>query len=107
MRFLLIEDSVAIKSYYIKDKSAYGYHDNKPYSYHHGFSPECFLAMHNLPFIFDFGAHINWIDWNDLPDMDIDFIVYDKGKIGLDEIDNDDSILPLFGDVIELECWSN
>jgi hypothetical protein len=85
MRFLLIEDSVAIKSYYIKDKSAYGYHDNKPYSYHHGFSPECFLAMHNLPFIFDFGAHINWIDWNDLPDMDIDFIVYDKGKIGLDD----------------------
>ena len=53
MRFLLIEDSVAIKSYYIKDKSAYGYHDNKPYSYHHGFSPECFLAMHNLPFIFE------------------------------------------------------
>ena len=30
-----------------------------------------------------------------------------NGKIGLDEIDDEDSILPLFGDVIELECWSN
>tara|TARA_Y100000310_G_C20533942_1_gene739893 strand:+ start:95 stop:1093 length:999 start_codon:yes stop_codon:yes gene_type:complete len=85
MRFALIEDSVAIKSYYIKDDTAYGYHDDKPYSYHHGFSPKCFLAMFNLPFLFEFGCHINWMDWETLPDMNLDFIIYDKGKIGLDD----------------------
>ena len=69
MRFALIEDSIAIKSYYIKDNVAYGYHDNKPYIYHHAFSPECFLAMFNLPFLFEFGCHINWMDWEVLPDM--------------------------------------
>ena len=85
MRFLLIEDSVAIKSYYVKDGTAYGYHDDQPYTYHHSFSPECYLAMHNLPFIFDFGAHINWIDYEELPNLDVDVIFYDKGKIGLDD----------------------
>jgi hypothetical protein len=85
MRFALIEDSIAIKSYYIKDKVAYGYHDDKPYIYHHAFSPECFLAMSNLPFLFDFGCHINWLDWEVLPDLNLDFIVYDKGKLGLDD----------------------
>ena len=85
MRVLLIEDSIAIKSFYIDDGVAYGYHDDKPYTYHHSFSPECFLAMHNLPFIFDFGAHINWMDCDELPDMDVDLIIYDKGKIGLDD----------------------
>ncbi len=28
------------------------------------------------------------------------------GKAGFEHIDEDDSILPLFGDKIELQCWS-
>ena len=85
MKFALMMDMSAIGSYYVKDNISYGYHDDKPYTYHHSFSPECYLAMHNLPFIFDFGAHINWIDYDELPNLDIDVIFYDKGKIGLDD----------------------
>ena len=28
------------------------------------------------------------------------------GKVGFEHIEEDDSILPLFGDKIELQCWS-
>ncbi len=87
MNFGLITDDTAIKSYYIKDKTSYGYHDNKPYVYHHAFSAECYLAMFNLPWLFDFGCYINWIEWQDkgLPDYDLDLIFYDNGKIGLED----------------------
>jgi len=87
MNFGLITDDTAIKSYYIKDKTSYGYHNNKPYVYHHAFSAECYLAMMNLPFLFDFGCYINWIEWQDkdLPDYDLDLIFYDNGKIGLED----------------------
>ena len=43
MRFALMTDMSAIKSYYVKDKTAYGYHDDNPYIYHHAFSSPNFL----------------------------------------------------------------
>jgi|TARA_Y100000310_G_C20685765_1_gene818851 hypothetical protein len=87
MNFGLITDATAINSYYIKDGIAYDYIKNKPYIYHHAFSSECFVAMMNLPFIFEFGCYINWIEWQDkeLPDYDLDLIFYDNGKIGLED----------------------
>ena len=51
MKFALMMDDCAINSYYIKDKMAYDFNDT-PYVYHHAVSPECFVAMQNLPFIF-------------------------------------------------------
>ena len=43
--------------------------------------------MMNLPFLFEFGCYINWIEWQDkgLPDYDLDLIFYDNGKIGLED----------------------
>ena len=87
MKFGLMTDDTAINSYYIKDGTAFGYHNDEPYIYHHAFSSECFVAMMNLPFLFEFGCYINWIEWQDkeLPDYDLDLILYDNGKIGLEE----------------------
>ena len=87
MKFGLMTDDTAINSYYIKDGTAFGYHNDEPYIYHHAFSSECFVAMMNLPFLFEFGCYINWIEWQDkgLPDYDLDLIFYDNGKIGLED----------------------
>ncbi len=92
MNFALMMDSSAINSYYIKDNISYGYHDDKPYVYHHAFSAECYVAMMNLPFLFDFGCYLDWIEWQDkgLPDYDLDLIFYDNGKGGLEDEYYDD-----------------
>ena len=52
MKFALMMDDCAIESYYIKDGKAYDYND-KPFIYHHAVSPECMIAMQNLPYLFD------------------------------------------------------
>tara|TARA_A100001201_G_scaffold59648_2_gene57128 strand:- start:13208 stop:14218 length:1011 start_codon:yes stop_codon:yes gene_type:complete len=85
MKFALMMDDCAIKSYYIKDGSAYDYNDN-PFVYHHSVSPQCMTAMQNLPYLFDEGYFWNWSEWDNLPDVDLDLIFYDNGKIGLDNI---------------------
>lgn len=85
MKFALMMDDCAIKSYYIKDGSAYDYSDN-PFVYHHSVSPQCMTAMQNLPYLFDEGYFWNWSEWDNLPDVDLDLIFYDNGKIGLDNI---------------------
>ena len=92
MKFALITDMSEIKSYYIKDNVSYGYHDEKPYVYHHAFSAECYLAMFNLPWLFDFGCYLDWQEWQDkgLPDYDFDLIFYDNGKAGLENENYDD-----------------
>ena len=54
MKFALMMDDCAIESYYIKDGKAYDYND-KPFIYHHAVSPECMIAMQNLPYLFDEG----------------------------------------------------
>ena len=73
MNFALIHDNCAINSYYVNDKTAYDFND-KQYTYHHSISPECFTAMQNLPFIFDEGCFLNWIEWDELPDSNFDLI---------------------------------
>ena len=86
MKFALIHDSMAISSYYVKDKTAYAFKDgnfnnhqaekDKPYVYHHSVSPECYIAMQNLPFLFEEGCYLNWREWEELPDMDLDLIFF-------------------------------
>ena len=73
MKFALIADRIAFESYYIKDKIAYDYNNN-PYVYHHAYSPECYIAMQNLPFIFDKGYFWNWSQLGELPDVELDII---------------------------------
>ena len=73
MKFALIADRIAFDSYYIKDNVAYDYNNN-PYVYHHAYSPECYIAMQNLPFIFEEGYFWNWSKQGTLPDVDLDLI---------------------------------
>ena len=90
MKFALIHDSMAISSYYIKDGTAYAFKGNtfnghtavpdKPYTFHHAVSPQCYIAMQNLPFIFDDGYYINWNEWDELPDLELDLIFYGREK---------------------------
>ena len=88
MKFALMMDDCAIESYYIKDGKAYDYND-KPFIYHHAVSPECMIAMQNLPYLFDEGYFFKWREWEELPDVDLDLIFYDNGKVGLDDVNYD------------------
>tara|TARA_R100000008_G_scaffold79120_1_gene60626 strand:- start:631 stop:1671 length:1041 start_codon:yes stop_codon:yes gene_type:complete len=91
MKFAIFIDTCLIKSYYIKDKKAYGYHDNKPYTFWHAISSECFTATWHAPFLFDEGYFINLQEWdlNNLPDLDLDLIFYANEKCGLDDENRD------------------
>ena len=73
MRFALISDRIAINSYYIKNNISYDY-THKPYIYHHAYSSECYIAMQNLPFIFEEGYFWNWSEFETLPDVELDLI---------------------------------
>lgn len=89
MKFALFLDTCTIKSYYVKDGKAYGYHDDKPYTFWHALSPECFTATWGAPFLFDEGHFISWDEWDELPDLDLDLIFYANEKIGLDDENRD------------------
>ena len=45
-----------------------------------------YIAMMNLPWLFDFGCYLNWKEVleDGLPDDDFDLIFYDNGKGGLE-----------------------
>lgn len=75
MKFALIAENMAINSYYVKDGIAYDYL-NQPYVYHHAYSSECYIAMQNLPFIFEEGYFWNWSEMSELPDVDLDVIFF-------------------------------
>lgn len=86
MKFALIHDNMAISSYYVKDKTAYTFKDgefyhnkvkkDEPYIYHHSIAPDCYIAMQNLPFLFEEGCYLNWTEWEELPDIDLDLIFF-------------------------------
>ena len=87
MRFALMHDNMAISSYYIKDKTAYAFKNgmfngykaemDKPYVYHHSISAQCYIAMQNLPFLYnEDGCYLNLAEWNTLPDTNFDLIFY-------------------------------
>ena len=86
MKFALIHDNMAISSYYIKDDTAYAFKGNtfndhraekdKPYVYHHAVSPQCYIAMQNLPFLFEEGYYLNWHEWKELPTLDLELIFF-------------------------------
>ncbi len=81
------DTTIALKSFYVKNKTAYSYEDNKPYFFHHGVDPNCFLAGYNYAWLGDGGSFINLNEWEDkkLPDEDFDLILYSNERIGLDD----------------------
>ncbi len=85
MNFALILDTCTIDSYYIKNKKAYRFKDDKPYTFWHSLSPECFTATWYAPFLFDEGYFLNLSELESLPDLNLDFIFYACEKCGLDD----------------------
>jgi hypothetical protein len=88
MKVAIIWDgAIGIKSYYVKDKTAYAFEDNKPYTYHHTISPQCFSNTHNWNFLWDTGHFLNLNEWvkqgKDFPDLDLDLIFYACERDGL------------------------
>ena len=80
MKFALFLDTCTIESYYIKDKKAHLFSNDKPYTFWHALSPECFTATWGAPFLFDEGYFISWDEWDELPDLDLDLIFLVKSK---------------------------
>ena len=80
MKFALIVDSCKVGSYLVRDRKAYKLSDPEvPYQFHHSVSNECFIGFWGYPFVFD-GCFINWSEWNELPDLDLNtiFVVIEK-----------------------------
>ena len=74
MNFALIVDDCKVGSYMVRDKKAYKLSDpNIPYQFHHSVSNECFIGFWAYPFVFN-GCFINWKEWSELPDLDLDVI---------------------------------
>ena len=45
---LFWDEAISINSYYVKDGTGYSFTNNKPYTYHHTVSPQCYTATHNF-----------------------------------------------------------
>ena len=74
MRFALIVDSCGVGSYQVRDNNAYSLtNDTIPFQFHHSIGNECFMGFWSLPFVFD-GCFLNWSEWTDLPDLDLEII---------------------------------
>ena len=80
MKFALIVDSCKVNSYLVRDGKAYTLSNpDIPYQFHHSVGNECFIGFWGYPFVFD-GCFINWSEWNELPNLDLDviFVVIEK-----------------------------
>jgi len=83
------DQAINVNSYYVKDKVGYSFKDNKPYTYHHTISKECYSNTHNWNFLWDNGYFLNLSEWEtfgpnrNLPDLDLDVIFYACERSGL------------------------
>jgi len=91
---LFWDQTMNIKSYYVKNGTAYDFETNNPYMYHHSVSSNCFPSTHNIQFLWDNGVFLNLSEWidigRDFPDLDLDIILYANERAGLDENQKDD-----------------
>ena len=86
---IMWDGAINVNSYYVKDKIGYAFKDNKPYTYHHTISKECYSNTHNWNFLWDNGYFLNLSEWEttgpnrNLPDIDLDVIFYACERGGL------------------------
>ena len=73
----MIVDGCVQRSYFVKDGKSYKLKtDNlEPYSHHHSISNECHLGIWGWPFVFTDGYFINWTEWEQLPNIDLDIVM--------------------------------
>ena len=81
MNFALIVDKCIQNSFYVKDKRAYKMVDDSPYQWHHSIDNRCTMGPFAYPFCFE-GYLINWPEWEELPELDLDviFLVIEKNN---------------------------
>jgi|TARA_R110000822_G_scaffold44794_3_gene120080 hypothetical protein len=79
MNFAFIVDKCIQNSFKVDNGKAYKMSDDTPYEWHHSISNECTMGPFAYPFCFN-GYLINWPEWNELPDLDLDviFLVIEK-----------------------------
>tara|TARA_R110000851_G_scaffold13015_6_gene44736 strand:+ start:3062 stop:4060 length:999 start_codon:yes stop_codon:yes gene_type:complete len=84
---LFWDGAINIKSYYVKNGTAYDLETNQPYMYHHTVSEKCFPATHNFTFLWDNGYFLNLSEFVekgiDFPDLEFDVIFYAAERGGL------------------------
>jgi len=75
-----------IRSFYVKDKTMYDFQYDKPYIFHEALSPNHINGIWNYCFFGEKGYFLDLKEWEDeLPDIDVDVIVYANERHGLDE----------------------
>jgi len=83
MNFALIVDSCKVESYVVRDNKAYKFKEpDIPYQFHHSIGNESFMGFWGYPFLWE-GCFINWSEWDELPNIDLDviFIIIEKDFI--------------------------
>ena len=77
---------VELKSFYVKDGTMYDFDKNKEHIFHAAMSPQAVTGVWNYSFFWDNGCFLNLSEWEDeLPDLDLDIILYANERLGLDE----------------------
>ena len=77
IKFAMIIDGCVQRSYFVKDGKSYKLKSDNltPYRHHHSIGNECHLGLWNYPFLFEGGHFINWTEWKELPNLDLDLIL--------------------------------
>lgn len=73
----MIVDGCVQRSYFVKDGKSYKLKSNnlEPYGHHHSISNECHLGIWGWPSVFKDGYFINWTEWDQLPNLDLDIVM--------------------------------
>ena len=76
------------ESFYVKDKTAMSFKDDKPYMYKHSTSPQCFLQGPVYPFLWDGSYFINLEEYDErgtMPpyDPEVDVVLYANERTGM------------------------
>ena len=109
MNFALIVDSCKVGSYTVRDGKAYKFKQpDTPFEFHHSISNECFMGFWSYPFVFE-GCFLNWNEWNELPDLELDVIivVIEKrfGDCTIDKLRKKYPNAKIFGYLREMWNW--
>ena len=81
------DTAINVKSFYVKNNTAYTYEKDEPYIFHHSVDSNCFLSGYNYAWIGEGGSFLNLREWENkpLPEDEFDIILYSNEKIGLDD----------------------
>jgi len=110
MKFALIVDHCKVESYVVRDQKAYKMKSPEtPYSFHHSIGNESFMGFWGYPFVFE-GCFINWGEWEELPDLDLDviFVVIEKDFINcqINDLRNKYPNAQIFSVIKEMDTYS-